>query len=97
MTIDKSHDDADDNCKHDDVDDLAVFHDEFPILFEIFPDKGEKGIPESCTDDGIDDEFGHIHLPHTCRQRNQMPDNRDKPTDKNSDMSFFFEEMFGRC
>ena len=64
LTIDKSYDDSNQNCEHHDIDGMAVLHDQFPILFQIFSDEGEEGVPYSCSDDGIDDELGQIHFSH---------------------------------
>jgi len=58
LTIDKSSDDSHKNKDDNNIYHFAVFHNEFPIFFEVFPDDSEKAISESCTDSSIDDEFG---------------------------------------
>jgi len=96
LTVDKSSYDSNENDYYNDIHNFTIFHDEFPIFFEIFPDDSEKGISESRTDSRIDDEFGQIHFSHSRRQRNKMSDDGYKSADKNSDASFPFEEMFCR-
>jgi len=73
---------------------MAIFHYEFSILFQIFSDEGEERIPESCTDDSIDDELGQIHFSHSRRQRDKMPHNWDESADQYRDMSSLLEKMF---
>ncbi len=57
LTIDESYDKSDQNYQHNDIYGMAIFHYQFSVLFQIFPDKRQKGISESCADDGIDDEL----------------------------------------
>lgn len=95
LTIDKSSDNSNNNHEHDDIYYLAIFHYQSSILFEIYSDKREEGVSKSCTDEGIYHKFSQIHFPNSRRERDKMPDNWDKSTDKDSNMSFFFEKMFG--
>jgi hypothetical protein len=96
LTIDKSSDNSNQNSQNNYIHGMTILHDQFPILFEIFSDEGEKRVPEPCADDGIDDEFGQIHFPHSGRKRDKMPHNWDKSTDQNCDASFFLEKMLSR-
>ena len=67
------------------------------MFFEIFSDECKEGISESRANESIDNKFGQIHFPHARRKRDKMSHHRDKSTDQNSNTSFFFEKMFGRC
>lgn len=73
---------------------MTIFHDELSILFQIFTDECKEGVSHTCADDGIDDEFGQVHLSHSRRQRNQMPDDWDESTDEDGDASSSLEEVF---
>lgn len=96
LTIDKSSNNSNQDSQNYDIHYLAIFHNQFSIFFEIFPDEGQKGISEPCADDSIDDEFGQIHLSHSRRQRDKMPDYWDKSADKYRYASFFMEKFFCR-
>lgn len=73
---------------------MTIFHDQFPILLQIFSHQGQKRIPESCADDGVDAEFGQVHPSHSRRQGNQMPYHGDESADKDGDASSLLEEVF---
>jgi len=96
LTIDKSSDNSNQNNHYHDIYNLTILHDQFSIFFQIFSNEGEKRVPKSRTDHCIDDKFGQIHFSHSCRERNKMPDNWDKSTDKNSNTSSFLEKIFRR-
>ena len=80
LTINKSNNNSYQNGEYYNIDHLTIFHNQISMFFEIFSDECKEGIPKSCTDERINDEFGKIHFSHTRRQGDKMSHHRNKST-----------------
>lgn len=55
----------------------------------------QDAVPNGCTEERVEREWGELHLGKTCRNRNQLADNRDEAADKCRDGAVFAEIVFG--
>ena len=78
------------------VDNGTVFHHFGPSLAEFVSHPREEGVPETCPDGGIDDEFDEVHFTDTRGDRDKMAYHRYEPADEDGDLAEAAEEAVRR-